>query len=82
MEDREKQIEEMAKECINCIHEDVCGLWIVDENCKYYQPKPSEDSVVLSRKELERLSSSHDIVFCDNKDCPNNLLCRSIQYIQ
>lgn len=34
------------------------------------------DSVVLSKEEYERLSSSHDIIFCDNKNCPDNLLCR------
>ena len=35
----------------------------------------NKDSIVLSKEEHERLSSSHDIVFCDNKDCPNILLC-------
>ena len=36
---------------------------------------PKDKFVVLSREEYERLSSSHDIVFCDNKGCPYNLLC-------
>ena len=56
---------EMAKECINCIHEDVCGLGIIYGNCRHYQPKlvvqptvqsystDDNDLVVLSRKELE-----------------------------
>ena len=83
MKDKEKQIEEMAK-VIRPILENRTDIGfipdldkpITEELVKYYQPKLPEDSVVLSREEYERLSSSHDIVFCDNKDCPDNLLCR------
>ena len=34
------------------------------------------DLVMISREEYERLCSSHDIIFCDNKNCSDNLLCR------
>lgn len=79
MKEQEKQIEEMAiklkkmiKEVIHDI-EDYSWKDIAQELYKMLLPK---DSVVLSREELERLSSSHDIIFCDNNDCSNNILCR------
>ena len=92
MEDKEKLIEEMAKD----IHEELetyhgCDFmaqrlikkgWIKPTEDRIVQPTiqsystHDNDLVVISRKEYERLSSSHDIVFCDNKECPDNLLCR------
>lgn len=58
--DKQKQIEEMAKSCKNCIHYNICSLWSTtdideEESYKYcygnYQPKIPEDAVVLTREE-------------------------------
>jgi hypothetical protein len=62
MEDKEKQIEEMAN-CKNCVHEDICQLRtysyceeeVKEKGCEHYQPKLPEDSVVLSREEYKLL---------------------------
>ena len=48
---------------------------IVLELLKHYQIV-DKNKIVISREEYERLGSSHNIVFCDNKDCPNNPICR------
>lgn len=77
-----KEIEEMAKilreECFYDLREVniETSERLATKLLEHYQPKLPEHSVVLSKEEVERLSSSHDIVFCDNKDCPDNLLCR------
>lgn len=66
MKEQEKQIEEMAIEnlkCGNCVHLPLClaqkggvNLGLASENdCCYYQPKISEDSVVLTREEYDEL---------------------------
>ena len=90
MKDKEKQIEEMAKDLKDLVsivrnvlvdRTDIgyipdLAFPIAKEVLKHYQSKLPEDSVVLTEEEAERLSSSHDIIFCDNKDCSNNILCR------
>jgi hypothetical protein len=63
-----KQIEEMTK-CENCVHHEMCidkiscGVLTADKDgllkleCKYYQPKLPEDSVILSREEYDDMFS-------------------------
>lgn len=62
MEDKQKQIEEMAKNCSNCLHYEVCSLWTTtdldeDEAYKYcfgrYKSKLTEDMVMLKKEELQ-----------------------------
>ena len=83
MEDKETQIAKMANDLAEnlrlCAGVKLLGHQvetIAYELLKKYQPKLPKNSVVISREEYERLSSSHDIVFCDNKDCSSNLLCK------
>ena len=59
MKDKEKQIK---SDCEKCIHDKVCydclmtdKCWGKDNDCKHYQPKLPEDSVVLSKEEYEKL---------------------------
>lgn len=56
------------KTCSNCIHYEICSLWSTtdldqDEAYKYcfdhYKSKLSEDSVVLTRKEYEKLNMKY-----------------------
>ena len=58
----DKQIEETAKSCTNCIHYEICSLWTTtdldkDEAYKYcfghYKPKLPENAVVLTEWEYE-----------------------------
>lgn len=60
------KIEEMVN-CKNCVHQKMCidkiscGVLTTDKDgylklkCNYYQPKLPEDSVVLSKKEYDKL---------------------------
>ena len=59
MKDKEKQIK---SDCEKCIHDKVCydclmtdKCWGKDNDCKHYQPKLPEDSVVLSSEEYRYL---------------------------
>lgn len=62
----EKQTEEMARSCIDCIHYEICSLWTTtdldaDEAYKYcfgrYRPRIPENAVVLNVSEYVRLKS-------------------------
>ena len=64
MDKHQKQIEEIARSCTDCIHYEICSLWTTtdldeDEAYKYcfghYRPKIHENAVVLTREEYERL---------------------------
>ena len=64
MKDKEKQIEEMAKDIDDRLIEARGwlgsmnrgkGYWIAQKLIEHYQPKLPEDSVVLSREEYEKL---------------------------
>ena len=64
MKDKENQIK---SDCEKCIHDKVCydclmtdKCWGKDNNCKHYQPKLPEDSVVLSKEEYEELQVGKD----------------------
>ena len=57
-----------STKCYNCIHFPLCfeqkggaNLELASENdCCYYQSKLPEDSVVLSKKEYEKIKSLYD----------------------
>lgn len=69
MKDKEKQIEEMVKDLKENLR--LCaGVKLLDhqvetiayELLKKYQPKLSEDSVVLSREEYEKLKTDNEVL--------------------
>ena len=82
IKDKEKQILAITQDLSDCLEYDIEDSSVVDTYDTAFKlvnkgwVKLAEDSVVLSKEEMEKLSSSHDIVFCDNKDCSDNLLCR------
>lgn len=60
---KQNQIEEMERNCKDCIHYEICSLWTTtdldeDEAYRYcfgnYRPKVSKNAVVLTREEFEK----------------------------
>lgn len=62
-ENKEKQIEEAAKSCKNCICNSVCDkkldlkYFFDNHDCEHYQPKLPKDSVILSKAKYEMLTA-------------------------
>ena len=71
-ENKKNQIEEMAKNCKNCICNAVCDkklnlrYFFDNHDCEHYQPKLPKDSVVLSNEEYEKLQNENKRLFYQN----------------
>ena len=86
MKDKEKQFEEMREHiCIGCSGKP-CGEYcdkckfVAEELLKHYQPKLSEDSVVLTREDMKKYAEDCIAGQETGLDIINGLIARAERY--